>query len=314
MTLISRRVVALAVTAMVLTVVLGACGSGAPSDQRSDDTVRLSESRDPVATLDRLGAFVVQCGDRPGSQQLWINRNGLHQLTRTRYGGVSRMSVNDAGVVAYGATETLGSEVHVLRPGSRHVSVIGAGNALAVAADGRIAFARTEQTRRPLRDNVYVFDGTRTRKVASFPLVWDLFWRKGALAAMIGPGKTHLVWDVKHPSRQLALPGRGGRTIQLLSGPDLVAAQLPDAQGRYGIGIASRSRHHFKRVATDRYPVAWSPSGRFLLASDPPPSTRLSVVDIVRRVTIPVGKLPCGQVVQAAWLPRGTKLPALPAG
>lgn len=235
-------------------------------------------------------------------------------MAQARIGGISSMSVSDAGVVAYSATETLGAEVHVLKPGTRQVRILGAGNAPAVDRGGRVAFARTDQSRRPLRDDVYVSDGSRAHKVATFPLVWSLFWHHGELAAMVGPGRTHLVWDVRNPSRRLALPGRGGLTIQVEPNHERVAAQMPNSDGSYDIGVASRTHRHFRRVADDLYPLAWSPSGRFLLASSLPPSTQLSVVDVQRHATTRVGGLPCGQAVQAAWLPRNTKLPAAPAG
>lgn len=264
--------------------------------------------------LSQLGAFVVQCGHEQGPQDLWTIQDGLHRLTRAPSGGVSEMSVNDSGIVVYTATDTIGADVHVLAPGTSEASVVGPGRAPAVAPDGRIAFVRSEQTRRPLRDDVYVTDGEITRKVATFPLVWTLFWHRGKLAAMVGPGRTRLVWDVRDPRRRMPLPGRGALTIQMDPDGERVAVQMPEGDNRLrDLGVGSRTRPRFRRVANDLYPLAWSPTGRFVLASDFAPSQRLSVVDVRRRVTARVGTLTCGRVVQAAWLPRGTKLPAVPA-
>jgi hypothetical protein len=302
----------LAGVALVVSVVLGACGSaGTPGGQRSASARPASLS--PVDRLDHLGAFVVQCGPDRGPQELGVVQDGLHRLTRSPY-GVSEMSVNASGTVVYAATETIGADVHVLRNTDQTPTILGPGPVVAVAPDGRIALVRTDQRRRPLRDDVYIREGGRTRKVATFPLVWQLFWRHGKVAAMIGPGRTHLVWDVKHPNNRLTLPSRGGRTIQLFPQRDLVAAQLPKAGDRFDLAVASRSAPHFRRVARNLYPLAWSPTGRYILASDFRPSQALRVVDVRRHTTSRIGTLPCGRVFDAAWLPRGTKLPPAPAG
>jgi hypothetical protein len=266
----------------------------------------------PVVSLDRVGAFVIQCGPEHRPQDLWTVQGGLRRLTRAPNGGVSGLNANASGTVVYTATQSFGADVHVLSPAADSPADIGAGHVAAVAPDGRIAFVQTNQTQSPLRDDVYVRTAGHARATASFPLVWNVFWRHGKLAAMIGPGRTHLVWDVEHPRKRLALPARGGLTIQVYPDQDRVAAQIPVGSGRYDLGVASRLQPRFRRVADNLYPVAWSPSGRFLLASDFPPSTRLSIVDVRRRVTAHVGSLTCGRVVQAAWLPRGTRLPPIP--
>lgn len=302
---------------VLLAGVIGACGTAASNSRHQNATAPRVTTRGAAAMLGRFGAFVLRCGEEVQSQQLWtVDQGVLRQLTHGTIGGVSSMGANDSGAVVYPAIDSAGVNVHVLRPDSAGATLIGAGDVPAIADDGRIAFVRTDQTRRPLRDSVYVYDGKHTRKVASFPLVWALFWHSGKLAAQTGPGRTHLVWDVTHPTRRLTIPGRGWQLIAVSSTEDVMATFVPAAHGAHDLAVASEAHPRFRRIAHNLYALAWSPSGRYLLGSAFAPSSQLSVINIRRHtVAARVGTLACGgRLLQAAWLARGTKLPTMPSG
>lgn len=311
------RLRARAAVGVLLACAVGACGAGASVTEHHKATAPRVTTRGAAATLGRIGQFVLRCGEQVQSQQLWtVDQSVLRQLTHVKVGGVSSMGANDSGVVVYPAIDSAGVNVHVLTPATGQAAVIGPGDVPAVAEDGRIAFVRTNRTKRSLPDDVYVFDGKHTRKVATFPLVWALFWHRGKLAAQVGPGRTHLVWDVTHPTGRLTIPGRGGQVITVSPVGDLVATNVPAAGSTDDLAVASRTSPRFRPVAHGVYPLAWSPSGKSLLTGAFPPSSGLRIIAVRRRaVAARVGILPCGgHVLQAAWLPRGTRLPPVLAG